>query len=274
MPKARYDYRLPHHRITHEQLHVDHLTVNPQAQRILNEPRAKRMADTFLPQAAGTLIVSRRDGVNYVVDGQHRLVAARMAGVSQLQCEIHHGLSLADEAELFLIKNRDSKPPSKIDEFRIGVLAGHPLFVSIQAVLDKHNLGIAPGLSANSLGAVQSLVRIVERCSVEALDQALYVAEAAFTRTRGECWEGVLLTGLAMFLHRHLPNASSEDLDTLARKMAEVGPMHSWRGRIASLATDGGTRDSGTQTRNYAAYKLVAAAWNRNKRPSYRVKVD
>ncbi len=270
MPK--YDYRLPKHDITNESIHVDDLAINPNAQRAVGVARAKRMANNFLPQAAGTLVVCRRDGLNYVVDGMHRLAAARMAGVTTMSCEVHHGLSEEHEAELFLIKNKESKAPSKLDEYRIGLVAQHPLFVAVQEVLDRHELKMANAPTTNQIGAVQAVVGILEQHGAEVLDATLKAVQVAFGR-RDETWEGTLLQGTAMFIARHLMPPTAIEVTQLGERMAALGPVYSWKGRITAAATENGTTATGTKSRASAAYRLIVSTWNKGRSPRNRIQL-
>ncbi len=268
MPK--YDYRLPKHDITNELVHIDNLEINPNAQRALDTGRAKRMANNFLPQAAGTLVVCRRDGKNYVVDGQHRLAAARMAGVTTMTCEIHHGLSQQHEAELFLINNKESKPPTKYDEYRIGLIAEHPLFVETQQVLDKHGLRMAPGPTTNAIGAISAVTGIVQTHGADILDASLTVLERAFGRHEAT-WEGTMLHGVATFIHRHLSPPTEDALQQLGDRLAIGGSALQWKGKVLASATEFGTQQTGSRTRSAAAYRLVVAAWNKGRPAKHRI---
>lgn len=70
-------------------LPTGHLRIDPSYQRDVNEPRIKRMAAAWDDRRADTLTVSARDGSFYVLDGQHRLLAARMAGIASMVSTRH-----------------------------------------------------------------------------------------------------------------------------------------------------------------------------------------
>ena len=53
------------------------LRVSPRSQRELNENRVKKILDSLDIDRLGTLTVSHRDGLYWIIDGQHRFHALR-----------------------------------------------------------------------------------------------------------------------------------------------------------------------------------------------------
>jgi len=265
---SRYDYNLPDHPITHERIIIDELNVDPETQRTLDPKRVAALARRFIPTAAGTIVANKRaDQKIYVVDGQHRLAAARLAAITELDVELHHGLTEAQEAQLFLLINRERKATAKIDEYRIGLTGGQLLMVDIQAVLDKHGLKVG-SLSANSIAAAQTLMSITEIYGATTLDRVLDVAEQAFGRQGGEAWDGMILGALGMFIGRH---GDVIDDDELAKKIAAHGSIDRWRGQIIAQASLGSTQQTGSSGRKAAGYRLIVQVWNKRRRPEHRI---
>jgi hypothetical protein len=265
---SRYSYELPDHKITYATLAVADLVIEPDAQRALNQRRVDKMADAMILTALGTIVVSKRtptDKQYYVVDGMHRVAACKQKGVSHIYAEIHHEMSKAHEAILFLIKNRESTGPNPMDTYRIGLTAGMELFVDTQNILDKHALSIG-STSANSIGAVVSVTRITETYGPEILDRVLTVAEVAWGRTPA-AWDGVLISGLGQFLGKH---GDAVDDKLFADKLAKAGPATQWQGKVHQFVTATGTY-GGSSGRTGAAYILFKDCWNKNKRPTTRI---
>lgn len=261
MPK--YEYTLPPHKVEHATLPLDTLLIDPQAQRAKSMPRIKRLATHFMPQAAGTLVVSERDdGSRYLVDGMHRREAGVLAGVSELPCEIHYGLTQQDEAQLFLIKNREGTKPSAADEYHIGLTAGLPIYVDTQSVLEKMDLKVGNGTSANQVGAIAGVINIVDRYDAETLERTLRVAEMAWSRDKGACWDGTLVGGLGMFVGRH---PEVDDIQ-LAEKIGRHGNTVKWIGDVMGRATMYGQQHAGGGGRVGAMYHLVVEVWNIRRR--------
>jgi hypothetical protein len=260
----RYNYELPKHKVEYGvELNVADLNIDPQAQRTLNERRAQTMSTQFVPEAIGTIIVSKReDGDYYLVDGQHRWRACQLLELPTVMCEVHHDLTQTEEAILFLIKNRESSKPNAIDEYKIGLTGQIPLFVDTDKVLKSKGLDVG-GTSTNTIGAVNGILRITEQHGPDTLKRTLDVAEEAWGRT-AETWDGMLLGGLGMFLGKHYEQVS--DNAELAKRLGKKGPAWQWKGNVHALSTHGGTTHSGTGGRVSVCYGEIVKVWNKSRR--------
>lgn len=125
----------------------------------------KAIASGWDEYRCGTLIVSYRDGKFYVVDGQHRMLAARSKGVENLHCLIHTGLTPAQEAAIFSRQNDNCKRLSKHDQFRAGVSAGFPVAMAVKQACDAYRVGYRAGEEKypGNLSAMDAAMRIMER---------------------------------------------------------------------------------------------------------------
>lgn len=92
------------------------------------------------------LAVSRRaDGTLWVVDGQHRLAAARMRNdIYDLPCVVTAYAAMADEAASFVAMNQQRRPLNAIDLFRAALAAGDDEATQVQALIDAAGLSLAP----------------------------------------------------------------------------------------------------------------------------------
>ena len=91
------------------------------------------------------LVVARRDGTLYVINGQHRLAAARLRGdIAQLPAVVVQYASAADEAASFVHLNQQRRPLTKIDLFKAAVASGDSEAAAILAAVHAAGLTIAP----------------------------------------------------------------------------------------------------------------------------------
>lgn len=92
------------------------------------------------------LVVARRpDGKLYVIDGQHRLAAARLRGdIPQLPAVVVQYDSVEDEAASFVLLNQQRKPLSKLDLFKAAVASGDTTAGAIVAAMDAAGIRLAP----------------------------------------------------------------------------------------------------------------------------------
>lgn len=148
-----------------EVIDVNDLEVDPAIQRPLDMNKVRRLFKEFTPVGVGTLAVSRRSKPtrNIVLDGQHRLEVLRLKlqedGPKAIRCEVFEGLTIEQEAALFLTLNNTTKPRA-VDKFRIAVTAGDPTAVAVQKLLDSYGLVLATYPRNGNISAVDVMRRI------------------------------------------------------------------------------------------------------------------
>ncbi len=136
------------------------MKVSPKAQREFKPNHAASFAADFDLEALGYPVVSKRDGNYYIVDGQHRIAALKMIGWGDqsIQCEVYDGLDEAEEAELFLRRDK-RKAISAFDRFRIGVVAERDVETDINRIVMGCGLRVATDGDPKSIGAVGALAK-------------------------------------------------------------------------------------------------------------------
>ncbi|MGW8378560.1 DUF6551 family protein [Streptomyces sp. ODS28] len=269
-----YSYDIPDHPIEYVEVDPREIKFDPRAQRNLNKSRAQAIAEKLVPSAIGAPILSQREGHLYAVDGMHRVYACQLIlsgkvtaseevgkAIQQIKCEVHFGLSMANEASLFIIKNKEASKVGANDEFRIGVVAGHPLFADTNAVLEKHQLKVG-GRTTNGVRGIKGILNIVTEYGPETLDQSLSIAEDAWGRTP-DTWHSVTIGGIAIVIFTHPDLVKPKEL---AQKLRRQGDPLNFKNKIQTIATNNNTRTDGTKGRLKAAHLAVASAWNANRR--------
>jgi hypothetical protein len=120
---------------------VDGLQVDDRYQRSVTDHTSsaliKRIATAWDWTLAQVLVVARRpDSALMVIDGQHRLAAAkRRTDIPHLPCVVIDTNSIEQEAQTFLKINKERKPVSALAGFHALVAAGNPAAVDIKAIV-------------------------------------------------------------------------------------------------------------------------------------------
>lgn len=128
---------------------LSQLEVDDTYQRSIDNPGSQSMikaiARSWNWDLCQPLFVARRsDGRMYVVDGQHRLAAARVRGdIAQLPCIIALTDGVSKEAKLFSEFNRRRRPPSALDLYFSDLAAGDPVAADIDVALKAAGLRMA-----------------------------------------------------------------------------------------------------------------------------------
>jgi len=205
---------LPHTRKT---IRADRLTVN-QKYRAVNMARARKMARTLDLDVLGVFTVSEQnDGSFVVLDGQHRHFALLANGLGEweVDCLVYHGLTVKQEARLFLGLNNNQKP-RPMDKYLAGVEAQEPMYVDIEGILRKHGLKVSTYPGDGTVQAVTALTRLYEKQPDGVLlDRTLGLVLAVWGPMKGTL-EKPVLEGVGMFLNTY---GDAVDLNALVLKL-------------------------------------------------------
>lgn len=90
--------------VTFEAIPIKDLVSNQEYQRNLSEKHVKRAVSNFDIYQINPVKVSRRDGINYVFNGQHTMeIVATMSGSREtpVWCMVYQDLIYTHEADIF-----------------------------------------------------------------------------------------------------------------------------------------------------------------------------
>lgn len=141
------------------------LHVDERYQRELNDKKALQIASSFNWPAFGVLIVARRNGKLYVVDGQHRFTGAlRRADVPKVPCIVFDSDGIAAEAQTFLDAQVLRKAVTAVDKFKAQLVTRDPIALRVQALIDQSGRTIAHGGSGpGTIACVALIYRLCQR---------------------------------------------------------------------------------------------------------------
>ena len=183
-----------------EQLFVDHTY-----QRDLDMPRAKKMAKDWDRRMVGILDVADRgdkENPRYaVIDGQHRWAAAALLEeCATLVCNVHTGLAVEDEAELFDRLNRERRRITTWDHWHARRAAGDKTVRDIERAVKALGLQVDPAPRLGNVRCTATLEKLHGLGGVKLIDQTL--------RTITEVWgrdvagfDAPIVHGLGMVYH-------------------------------------------------------------------------
>lgn len=169
---------------------VAELAVDPAYQREIENPASRSLIRSIARDwdwglCQPLVIAQRADGL-FVVDGQHRLAAARLRGdIGDLPCVITAHASVEDEAAAFVALNQKRKPLNAIDLFKARLASGDLAAASILRMIHHAGLDLSPHNNwkwwkPGQLGNIGG----IEKCQREAGDaltgRALRILAAAF----------------------------------------------------------------------------------------------
>lgn len=220
-------------------LSVDDLQVHPKAQRAFDEKWANKLAATFDPDAFGALTIVRVKGKYYIVDGQHRWMAARSAlGAGQLiPCMVFDVETPEEAAGLFLAANKH-KNVKALDKFFVQLVRRDANALAVQAILKKHDLAISRNGSEGCVRAVDACISVFNRQrGAQTLDRVIGILRSAWGRD-ADAYHSALIRGLGVIIAKY---GEALDDGDLARKLAKECTPLAFIGKVRALQSAQGS---------------------------------
>ena len=251
-------------------------------QRPVIARHVKNLASDFSPALFGQGSASlRADGRYYILDSQHRCEAAKIAGYGdhEFPFRIWRGLSIAQEATLYLALNAKKVRDNAINAFLVGVQAGYPTNTEVVRILQSYKLTVGSSSVDGQISAADALVRIYEgrirgasRGGSRAastplprghlLSRSLTILTHAWGTSR-DAFDSLLLNSVAMLLAKH---DTAVDGIRLAKLLSRIGPPRRIIGEIRTL------KDAGRMSAAVAGVQYLENVYNKKLTDEKRLK--
>lgn len=191
---------------------IKNLVSNQDYQRMLSETHIKKALEEFDVYQINPVKVSRRDGINYVFDGQHtiEIVAAESGSRdTPVWCMIYDDLKYTEEAHIFADQQKNVKKLTPYETFFAHVEAGDAKQAMIKTIVESYGLAISGTQQPNSINAVSALESIYDKYGQNVLDSTIRLAIATW---EGEKYSlsGSMLKGLAKIMVTYGDNINEE----------------------------------------------------------------
>ncbi|MFY9350510.1 MAG: DUF6551 family protein [Sphingobium sp.] len=145
------------------------------------------------------LVVSKRDdGSLWVIDGQHRLQAAKLRGdIPFLPCCVAIYGSVAAEAEMFVAMNRVRKAMNRLDDFHAAIASGDPEAIEIKGIIEGAGFIVSRKTGSQSwvpgeVAFTSAIAKVLRKHGAKVCTDALTTMAEAFP-------DEVLNAGASMF---------------------------------------------------------------------------
>ena len=182
----------------------ENLKAHPEYQRRTDRRRAQRMADTFDTRIYDPVTVAVRDGIQWIVDGAHRVLACKILGLEKIPAFQADTLTVQEDARLFGAKQQGTKSLNAREKFRAAVVAGVEDAVEIDRA--ARDAGWTVGSDLRCIGAL----RICHRAyGIVPITRALMILSEGLPEDRHP--EIVITIGLVTLLATW-PEASDDRL--------------------------------------------------------------
>lgn len=162
--------------VHYELIRIRDLVSNQNYQRSLSEDHVEKTVKNFNLYLVNPVKVSRRDGTNYVFDGQHTIEIIAKASNSRdtpVWCMIYDDLTYEAEADIFANQQRFTKQLSPYDIFNANIEAKNDTALLIKSLVESYGIEIRPGGFSNGICAVRTLEIIYDDYGFDILDHTL-----------------------------------------------------------------------------------------------------
>lgn len=189
--------------VTFEAIPINELITDQDYQRLLSENHVKKAVKDFDIYQVNPIKVSRRDGKNYVFNGQHTIeIIAEVSGSrdTPVWCMVYSDLNYINEADVFANQQKHIKYLTPYEIFNANIEAGNNDQVLIKELVESYGLIITNNPKESGIRAVGALEYIYNHYGYEVLNRTI--------RLVLETWEGsttslsaAILKGVAKVLY-------------------------------------------------------------------------
>lgn len=163
-------------KVHYELIPIKNLVSNQEYQRNLSQKHVQRAAANFDICQVNPVKVSRRNGINYVFNGQHTIeIIALISGSREtpVWCMIYDDLIYEREADIFANQMKYTKPLLPYEIFMANIEAGNDKQILIKELVESYNLEITSSTSPGGICAVSTLENIYDKYGINCLDRVL-----------------------------------------------------------------------------------------------------
>ena len=170
-----------------EQIPIKNLVSNQDYQRSLSQAHIARAAKNFDLYQINPVKVSRRDGINYVFNGQQTIeIVALVSGSREtpVWCMIYDDLCYEHEADIFANQQKYVKSLQPYEVFMANIEAGNDDQLMIRSLIESYGLTLGTKKGHNVICAISTVESIYEKYGYHGLSRVLQLIIGA--------WEGDL----------------------------------------------------------------------------------
>ena len=243
---------------------VHALAVDPSYQRTIDgkdsQAAIRRIAMNWDWRLCGVLTVARRGTERFVIDGQHRLEAARLRGdITHLPCVLSNFDNVAEEADCFVAVNAHRRALTPVALHRARVAAGEADAVDLDRALAAAGLALTPAADwrvwpADTVPNVRQFLAFRKRHGAALFDRALGIfAEAWRGQVRRQ--PGTLFAGIGSLLTVPVLSWGGVNDALLTELLAAQGQLE-WHAEMRAEMLGTGASAA------VAAHKVFASAYS------------
>ena len=159
-----------------EKIPIKNLVSNQDYQRNLSQAHIEKTAENFDLFQINPVKVSRRDGINYVFNGQHTIEIVALASGSRetpVWCMIYDDLSYSHEADIFANQMKFVNSLQPYEVFMANIEAENQDQLMIRDLVESYGMKISSKRAPGHICAVSTLEAIYQKYGYHILSRVL-----------------------------------------------------------------------------------------------------
>ena len=195
------------------------LRIDDAYQRDAVESKVMLMAKDWSWIGCGAIIVALRPDGFWVIDGQHRVMAARKrTDIDDLPCMVFEVAEKKMEAAGFLSVNTNRKPLTAVDRFKAKCEVGDPLYLKAKALIDASGRHATRGSVSNGISCIEALASLIRDATIDEADSVYWLTH---NLCAGRPISSKILTGLQYIFKKMRGN--DQELKRLRKRLLDIG---------------------------------------------------
>ncbi len=185
-----------------ELIPIKRLVSNQDYQRNLSMQHIKKTADNFDLYQINPVKVSRRNGINYVFNGQHTIEIVALVSGSRdtpVWCMVYDDMDYKIEADVFANQQKFVKGLAPYEIFMANIEAENETQMAIKSLVESYGLTISKTKAPGMICAVSSLEFIYKKYGFHVLDRSIRLCVGAWEGETGSLSSGIL-KGIAILI--------------------------------------------------------------------------
>lgn len=186
-------------------------------QREFRKAHGDRIAADLDLNKLGFPIVNHREGIYWLLDGQHRVYALKQHGFDKdvLDCEVYEELTDAEMADIFL--GRDQRRAiSPYDKFHVSCTAGYKRETGIRRAVETQGVKISRNKDEGTVSAISALGRVYDMAGGDKIGEVVVgqVVRTIKSAYGGDpdSFDSEVIKGLGLVFNRYNGHTNEKEL--------------------------------------------------------------
>ena len=205
-------------------VNLDEIEKDSRYQRATSRDWVKLLFNNWCKDLVEDIVVSKRNGKLYCLDGFHSVEAMRQRGIKKCWARVFEEMSPQDEALRFAALNKQRKSMTNVDVFKAQLFGREPIAQSINSILKRCGLYVGNHMRGNgcSVAAVKTLLDIHGKNGPTTLERIIHIITTTWSEREQRRVSNIIFRGL-QFIYSQKRYDKIDD-KRLITKLKEVSP--------------------------------------------------